>query len=124
MFIFDLSKRKQTFLTTKKLRKMTQVTKTTGTHSQSKKECKFINILGESFVYSDKRGYGTWAMVPASFAKKIIENIPALHYYADRMPSENQTMKLSWSHYGDSGYELRLHSGSNHVYTSEKFQIN
>jgi hypothetical protein len=103
---------------------MKKVNITTGAHPQNGKQVRMITILDHSFVYSDKRGHCCHTTIDGDFAREIISEIPAKHYYPDRLPSPGQEFKLSWNWFGENkGYQLLLHYGSDHVYTSENINI-
>lgn len=114
---------------------MSQITIITGTHPQSNKPCKLINILGTGFIYADKRGHSMHDEIPCEFAKQIIAEIPAEVLHTDRVKflTDNQTIKLSWSCYSPGKakraegavdtYELRIHAGSEHVYSSKHIAL-
>ena len=108
------------------------ITKTV--HPQSKKEVTAIEILGRTFIYSDKRGVDRYAMISQEFAKEVIDTFPVKIgrgniveqgkeiYFPERM--KNSEVRLSWNFFGKGEYELLIHDGSDHVWTSNTISIN
>jgi len=93
-------------------------------HPQSGKKVECIIILGEKFIYSDKRGYGNNANISSDFANKIISNFPVKMdtegypiYFPERL--RNDVLKLTWNLYTNGFYDLKIHSGSSHVWSSD-----
>ncbi len=108
------------------------ITKTV--HPQSKKEVTAIKVLGSTFIYSDKRGVDRYAMISQEFAKEVISAFPVKVgrgnilepgkeiYFPERM--KNSEVRLSWNFFGKGEYELLIHDGSDHVWTSNTININ
>jgi len=90
------------------------------THPQSKKQVRAITILGKTFVYSDKRGFGNFSYIDSAFAEKIMHCIPASVYnecYRDHV--QGKATMLKWHHIGDNQYQLMIHGYGMHVWTSK-----
>ena len=105
-------------------------------HPQSGKVVPCIVILGKEYVYSDKKGYGTFATIDRKAALKIIDKFPSQKtsrgipvFYPDRMIGEEY--KLSWNYVGKnkyylsiSGYNSRNNSTGTHIWRSIEIDSN
>ena len=104
---------------------------TTMLHPQSGKQVKGIKILGKEFLYSDKRGFQTEAMIGKDFAAKVVTEFkPELsrHGNAIYMPERMNIDKLGlrWRYMRINSKEciqLLIH-GTDHAYTSKPIEIN
>jgi len=98
---------------------------TTTQHLQSGKTVNALELLGETFIYSDKRGFSRHEQVSIDFAKKLIESFEAKkgHFsgkpisFPERLREGN--VVLSWVFIcSGKEVELKLHSYSQHVWSS------
>ena len=89
---------------------------------------KYITILGEKFLYCDKRGFSTNSHIDIEFANEIIRTFEVevgrtglpIHY--PEILSERD-VKLSWTQL-TGGYKLLIHSHGQHVWSSKLIQSN
>lgn len=89
---------------------------------------KYITILGEKFLYCDKRGFSTYSHINIELANEIIKTFEVeigrtglQIYYPDRLSEKD--IKLSWDYLTD-GYRLKIHSYGQHVWSSKPIQAN
>lgn len=106
-----------------------KITKTV--HPQNGKEVDAIEILGHTFVYSDKRGFQTEAKITREFAQQIIDAFPVKYgqdyfgkqgkpvYHPERLCNEEVTLK--WNYFGKNKYELAIHN-IGHVWASAELE--
>jgi hypothetical protein len=92
-------------------------------HPQSLKEVDGIKILDKTFIYRDNRGHSAYALIDSEFAIRIIAQIPAKVFHAERLNCEDCEIKLSWICIGSNSYELKIHVSGQHVYTSDYTHI-
>ena len=97
---------------------MNQVSITMGSHPQSGKEVAFINILGQSFIYSDKRGCSTHTTGSVAFANEIIASLPCKVHNDGRMGSNDEQVRISWDKYS-AGIVVKIHYAMQHVFSSQ-----
>lgn len=95
---------------------------TTGVHVQSGKSVKEITILGQSFCYSDKRGFQTQSEISKEFALDVINAFPVKISMTGKPVLMIERLYdrgiiLKWNYLGADEYELSIHS-SGHVWAS------
>ena len=114
---------------------MTKLALTTTTHSQSHNTVDAIKVLDKTFVYSDSRGFSTSANIDSDFAMEVINDFPVKMgrgnvqdhpkpvLFMDRLNKTNDII-LKWNRFDENRFELMIHCGSSHVWTSDVLNIN